>query len=215
MSLEVKICGLSTPETLAAACAGGADLVGLNFYAPSPRAVTVQMATDLAAQVSAGVTRVGLFVDADDETLAETVSAVGLDMLQLHGEESPSRVAAVKAATGLPVMKAIRLRQPEDLDIAKGYLEVADRLLFDAKPPPEATDALPGGNAVPFDWRILAGTEWSLPWMLAGGLTVANLAEAVSVTGARAVDVSSGVERAPGEKDPDLIREFLAAAKSS
>lgn len=214
MSLEVKICGLSTRETLAAACAGGADLVGFAFYPRSPRAVTTEQAVDLAAQVPAGVTKVGLFVDADDETLGVTAAAVGLGMLQLHGEESPSRVAAIKAATGLPVMKAIRLRQPEDLDLATAYLEVADRLLFDAKPPPEATDALPGGNAMTFDWRILAGTQWPLPWMLAGGLTAANLGEAVAVTGARAVDVSSGVERAPGEKDPDLIREFLAAAKT-
>ncbi len=214
MSLEVKICGLSTRETLAAACAGGADLVGFAFYPRSPRAVTTEQAVDLAAQVPAGVTKVGLFVDADDETLGETAAAVGLGMLQLHGEESPSRVAAIKAATGLPVMKAIRLRQPEDLDLATAYLEVADRLLFDAKPPPEATEALPGGNAMTFDWRILAGTQWPLPWMLAGGLTAANLGEAVAVTGARAVDVSSGVERAPGEKDPDLIREFLAAAKT-
>jgi phosphoribosylanthranilate isomerase len=214
MSLEVKICGLSTRETLAAACACGADLVGFAFYPRSPRAVTTEQAVDLAAQVPAGVTKVGLFVDADDETLGETAAAVGLGMLQLHGEESPSRVAAIKAATGLPVMKAIRLRQPGDLDLATAYLEVADRLLFDAKPPPEATDALPGGNAMTFDWRILAGTQWPLPWMLAGGLTAANLGEAVAVTGARAVDVSSGVERAPGEKDPDLIREFLAAAKT-
>jgi phosphoribosylanthranilate isomerase len=214
MSLEVKICGLSTRETLAAACAGGADLVGFAFYPRSPRAVTTEQAVDLAAQVPAGVTKVGLFVDADDETLGVTAAAVGLGMLQLHGEESPSRVAAIKAATGLPVMKAIRLRQPGDLDLATAYLEVADRLLFDAKPPPEATEALPGGNAMTFDWRILAGTQWPLPWMLAGGLTAANLGEAVAVTGARAVDVSSGVERAPGEKDPDLIREFLAAAKT-
>jgi phosphoribosylanthranilate isomerase len=214
MSLEVKICGLSTPETLAVACAGGADLVGFVFYAPSLRAVTAEEAAALAVQVPDGVTKVGLFVDAEDATLAETTSAVGLDMLQLHGEESPDRVAAIKEATGLPVMKAIRLRKPEDLDIAKGYLEVADRLLFDAKPPPEMVDALPGGNALAFDWRILAGSEWPMPWMLAGGLTAANLAEAVNVTGARAVDVSSGVERAPGEKDPELIREFLAEARS-
>jgi phosphoribosylanthranilate isomerase len=214
MALEVKICGLSTNETLSAALAGGADLVGLVFYARSPRALSPRQAAALAAQVPQGVCKVGLFVDADDETLAQTAHTVGLDMLQLHGEESPSRVAAIKAATGLPVMKVIKLRQPEDLAIARDYLEVADRLLFDAKPPPEATDALPGGNALSFDWHMLAGTDWPLPWMLAGGLTAANLAEAVAVTGARAVDVSSGVESAPGRKDPALIRKFLATARS-
>jgi phosphoribosylanthranilate isomerase len=214
MALEVKICGLSTGETLSAALAGGADLVGLVFYARSPRALSPRQAAALAAQVPQGVCKVGLFVDADDETLAQTAHTVGLDMLQLHGEESPSRVAAIKAATGLPVMKAIKLRQPEDLAVAKNYFEVADRFLFDAKPPPEATDALPGGNALSFDWHMLAGTDWPLPWMLAGGLTAANLTEAVAVTGARAVDVSSGVESAPGRKDPALIREFLATARS-
>ena len=213
MALEVKICGLSTDETLSAALAGGADLVGLVFYARSPRALSPRQAAALAAQVPQGVCKVGLFVDPDDETLAQTAHMVGLDMLQLHGEESPSRVAAIKAATGLPVMKVIKLRQPEDLAVAKNYFEVADRFLFDAKPPPEATDALPGGNALSFDWHMLAGTDWPLPWMLAGGLTAANLAEAVAVTGARAVDVSSGVESAPGRKDPALIREFLAAAR--
>jgi len=214
MALEVKICGLSTGEALSAALAGGADFVGLAFYARSPRALSPRQAAALAAQVPQGVCKVGFFVDADDETLAQTAHTVGLDMLQLHGEESPSRVAAIKAATGLPVMKVIKLRQPEDLAIARDYFEVADRLLFDAKPPPEATDALPGGNALSFDWHMLAGTDWPLPWMLAGGLTAANLAEAVAVTGARAVDVSSGVESAPGRKDPALIREFLATARS-
>ena len=213
MALEVKICGLSTDETLSAALAGGADLVGLVFYARSPRALSPRQAAALAAQVPQGVCKVGLFVDPDDETLAQTAHTVGLDMLQLHGEESPSRVAAIKAATGLPVMKVIKLRQPEDLAVAKNYFEVADRLLFDAKPPADDADALPGGNALSFDWHMLAGTSWPLPWMLAGGLTAANLAEAVAVTGARAVDVSSGVESAPGRKDPALIREFLAAAR--
>jgi phosphoribosylanthranilate isomerase len=213
MALEVKICGLSTELALDAALAGGADFVGLVFYARSPRALSPRQAAGLAAQVPQGVCKVGLFVDADNETLAQTAHTVGLDMLQLHGEESPSRVAAIKAATGLPAMKVIKLRQPEDLAVARDYFEVADRLLFDAKPPADDADALPGGNALSFDWHMLAGTSWPLPWMLAGGLTAANLAKAVAVTGARAVDVSSGVESAPGHKEPALIREFLAAAR--
>ncbi len=158
-----------------------------------------------------GITRVGLFVDADDATIAAVLAIAPLDLLQLHGSESPERVAAVKRRFARPVMKALPIAEPADVIAADAYLGVADRLLFDARPP-RRPDALPGGNGLVFDWRLIAGREWSLPWMLSGGLTAANLAEAVRLTGARAVDVSSGVESAPGVKDAAKIAAFLAAA---
>ncbi|WP_299623164.1 phosphoribosylanthranilate isomerase [Pelagibius sp.] len=214
MSVDVKICGISTPEAMAAAVEGGAAFVGLVFYPPSPRAVTPEQAAALAAPVPAGVTKTGLLVDADDATIESILKAVPLDLLQLHGGESPERIAAVKARFGLPVMKVVKLRQAGDLEAAAPFLDVADRLLFDAKPPAEMKDALPGGNAVAFDWSILAGRTWALPWMLAGGLTAANIDDAVAVTGAPALDISSGVEDAPGVKNPQKIRDFLTAAKA-
>jgi phosphoribosylanthranilate isomerase len=158
--------------------------------------------------------KTGLLVDAKDATIAAILKAVPLDLLQLHGSESPERVAAVKARFGLPVMKVVKLRQAGDLEAVGPFLAVADRLLFDAKPPAEMTDALPGGNALAFDWTLLSGTTWPLPWMLAGGLTPENVARAVALSGAPAVDVSSGVEDAPGKKNPQKIRAFLAAAQA-
>ena len=214
MSVDVKICGISTPEAMDAAVEGGAAFVGLVFYPPSPRAVTPEQAAALAAQVPEGVIKTGLLVDAGDAAIEAILKAVSLDLLQLHGGESPERVAAVKARFGLPVMKVVKLRQAGDLETAAPFLDVADRLLFDAKPPAEMKGALPGGNAVAFDWSILAGKTWVLPWMLAGGLTAANIADAVAVTGAPALDTSSGVEDAPGVKNPQKIRDFLAAAKA-
>ncbi|HMA14996.1 MAG: phosphoribosylanthranilate isomerase [Bacteroidota bacterium] len=214
MSVQVKICGISTPEAMAAAVEGGAAFVGLVFYPPSPRAVTPTQAAALAAPVPAGVTKTGLLVDADDATIEAILKEVPLDLLQLHGGESPQRVAAVKARFGLPVMKVVKLRQAGDLGAVEPFLAVADRLLFDAKPPAEMSGALPGGNAVAFDWTLLAGTTWPLPWMLAGGLTPDNVARAVAVSGAPAVDVSSGVEDAPGRKSVAKIKAFLAAAKA-
>jgi phosphoribosylanthranilate isomerase len=213
MSLAAKICGLSDAESIAAAVAGGAAFVGLVFYPPSPRAVTPERAGALCAAVPAGVTRVGLFVDAADDVIAAALAAAPLDLLQFHGRESPERVAAAKRRFGRPVMKVIPLAAPEDLALAEGYLGSADRLLFDARPPRRA-DALPGGNGLAFDWQLLAGRRWSLPWMLSGGLDAGNLAEAVRITGATAVDVSSGVESAPGVKDPRRIAAFLAAARA-
>lgn len=212
MNVQVKICGISTPEAMAAAVEGGAAFVGLVFYPPSPRAVTATQAAALASLVPVGVTKTGLLVDADDDAIEAILKEVPLDLLQLHGRESPERVAAVKARFGLPVMKVVKLRQAGDLEAVAPFLDVADRLLFDAKPPAEITSALPGGNAVAFDWTLLAGTTWPLPWMLAGGLTPENVARAVAVSGAPAVDVSSGVEDAPGRKSVAKIKAFLAAA---
>jgi phosphoribosylanthranilate isomerase len=214
MTVQVKICGISTPEAMTAAVEGGAAFVGLVFYPRSPRAVTPAQAAALAALVPAGVMKTGLLVDAEDATIAAILKEVPLDLLQLHGSESPERVAAVKARFGLPVMKVVKLRQAGDLEAVGPFLAVADRLLFDAKPPAEMTDALPGGNALAFDWTLLSGTTWPLPWMLAGGLTPENVARAVALSGAPAVDVSSGVEDAPGKKNPQKIRAFLAAAQA-
>ena len=214
MSVDVKICGLSTAETMTTAVEGGAAFVGLVFYPPSPRAVTPEQAAPLAALVPDGVIKTGLLVDAEDATIETILKDVPLDLLQLHGSETPERVAAIKARFGLPVMKVVKLRQQGDLEAVEPYLAVADRLLFDAKPPAEMTEALPGGNALAFDWSILAGTTWPIPWMLAGGLTPDNVAEAVRISGAPAVDVSSGVEDSPGVKNSNKIRAFLDAARA-
>jgi phosphoribosylanthranilate isomerase len=213
MTIEVKICGVNTPEALRATVEAGAEYVGLNFYPPSPRSVTLAQAAALGAAAPPRLCKVGLFVDVEDETIAETLAAVPLDMLQLHGGESPARVAEIRARFGLPVMKAVKIAGPEDVAAAEAYFRVADRLLFDAKPPKEMTEALPGGNALAFDWQLLAGKTWPLPWMLAGGLDPENVAEAARISGARAVDVVSGVEDRPGLKNPDKIRAFLASAK--
>jgi phosphoribosylanthranilate isomerase len=214
MALKIKICGITSAAAMNAAVAARVDYVGLMFYAPSPRYLTRVQAAELARLVPKGIIRVGVFVDAPDEVIAETVKDVGLDMLQLHGAEPPDRVRALRERFGLPVMRAIKLAGPDDLAAAAAFEAVADHLLFDAKPPPEMTDALPGGNALSFDWRLLIGYRGTRPWMLSGGLTAANLARAVAVTGAGAVDVSSGVETAPGVKDPALITAFAAAARA-
>jgi phosphoribosylanthranilate isomerase len=204
---------VNTPEALRATVEAGAEYVGLNFYPRSPRAVTPDQAAALTAAAPPRLCKVGLFVDVEDETIAKTLAAVGLDMLQLHGGESPARVAEIRARFGLPVMKAVKIADLADVAAAEAYLRVADRLLFDAKPPKEMTGALPGGNALTFDWQLLAGKTWPIPWMLAGGLEAANVAEAARISGARALDVVSGVEDRPGLKNPDKIRAFLAAAK--
>jgi len=212
MKVAAKICGINAPAALAAAVAGGAQLVGFVFYPPSPRNVTLEQAAALAARVPAGITRVGLFVDAADATLAAVIDRVPLDLLQFHGRETPRRVADVKARFRKPVMKVIPIAGPEDADLAVPYLEVADWLLFDAKPPRADVGALPGGNGLAFDWQLLGGRSWSRPWMLSGGLTPKNVAEAVATTHAQAVDVSSGVEIRPGIKDLTKIAAFLMAA---
>ncbi len=213
MTVEAKICGINAPEALDAAVRGGARYVGLNFYPPSPRSVTAEEAAALAARAPEGVTCVGLFVDPDDETLATTLARVPLDLLQLHGGEAPRRVAEIRARFGRPVMKAIKVAQEADLEEVAAYAGVVDRLLFDAKAPKTMKGALPGGNAFAFDWQLIAGRVWSRPWMLSGGLDADNLAEAVGVTGAGAVDVSSGVEDRPGRKSLDKIAAFLGVAR--
>jgi len=213
MTTEVKICGVNTSEALHAAVEAGAEFVGLNFYPPSPRFVTPKQAAALAAAAPQRLCKVGLFVDVEDETIARTLATVPLDLLQLHGSESPARVAQIKARFGLPVMKVVKIAEYADLAAAETYFRAADRLLFDAKPPKEMTGALPGGNALALDWQLLAGRTWPLPWMLAGGLDPSNVAEAARISGARAVDVSSGIEDRPGLKNPDKIRAFVTAAK--
>ncbi|HXP05878.1 MAG TPA: phosphoribosylanthranilate isomerase [Stellaceae bacterium] len=212
MSVVAKICGLSSEAAVEAAVAGGAAYVGFVFYPPSPRAVTPGRAGALCAAVSAGVQRVGMFVDADDAAIEAVLAAAPLDILQFHGAETPERVAEVKRRFGRKVMKAISVAGLEDVAAASRYEDAADMLLFDAKPPRRA-DALPGGNGLVFDWQLIAGRKWRLPWMLSGGLTAALLPEAVRISGAKAVDVSSGVERRPGDKDPDKIRAFLEVAR--
>ena len=212
MAVRAKICGINSREALDAAVAGGASFVGFVFYPPSPRALTPAAAGELAAAVPRTVGKLGLFVDDPDERIADVLAKAPLDMLQLHGQETPARVAAIRRHFGLPVMKAVKVAGADDLAAADGYVGVADWLLFDAKPPKEMTGALPGGNALAFDWQLLAGRAWPSPWMLSGGLTPENLGEAVRISGARVVDVSSGVEAAPGQKDPAKIAAFLAEA---
>jgi len=213
MRVAAKICGLSTEAAVTAAVAGGADYLGFVFYPPSPRAITGAKAARLCASVHPGITRVGLFVDADDDTIGAVLAEAPIDILQFHGHESPDRVADVKLRFALPVMKALAIAAPEDVLDATRYEQVADILLFDAKPP-RRPDALPGGNGLAFDWRLIAGWTWRRRWMLSGGLTAELLPEAVRISGAAAVDVSSGVENRPGEKDLDKIRDFLAAARA-
>lgn len=213
MALRAKICGLRTAEAVAAAVAGGAAFVGFVFYAKSPRAVTPEQAASLGRLVPASVGKVGLFVDEGDDRLAEVLAAAPLDLLQLHGAETPTRLAEIRARHGVPVMKAISVTGPRDIEGAAAFTEVADWLMFDAKPPKGMAGALPGGNALAFDWQLLAGHSWPRPWMLAGGLDAGNLAAAARISGAAYVDVSSGVEDAPGHKNPAKIAAFLAAAR--
>ncbi|MCM2561483.1 phosphoribosylanthranilate isomerase [Lutimaribacter sp. EGI FJ00015] len=210
--IRVKICGITRPEDVDACASGGATYLGFNFFPKSPRYVAPDSAAALALRAPVGLAKVALVVDADDATLDEIVADVALDMIQLHGRESPERVAQVRARYGLPVMKAIGIAEAADLAKIDSYAPVADQLLIDAKPPKDAV--LPGGNGLAFDWRLLQGRKyWQKPWMLAGGLTPENAAEAVRLTGARQVDVASGVESAPGVKDAALIRRFVAAAR--
>jgi phosphoribosylanthranilate isomerase len=194
---------------MAAAVAGGARLVGLVFYPPSPRALSPAAAARLTRDVPGHVGRVGLFVDPEDGAVAEVVDRVPLDLLQLHGAESPARVRELKQRFGLPVIKAIKIAERPDLDTARPYLDAADWLLFDARPPSTMTAALPGGNALSFDWSLLAGRSWPRPWILAGGIDCENVALAVARSGAVMVDVSSGVEDAPGRKSVEKITAFL------
>jgi phosphoribosylanthranilate isomerase len=208
--IRVKICGLREAAHVEAAVRAGAAYVGFVFFPRSPRNLSLAEAAALAVAVPPGVAKVALTVDADDAALDALLAQVPVDMLQLHGHESPARVAEVRARFGLPVMKAVGVATEADLPALDDYGRVADQLLVDAKPAPGAD--LPGGNGLAFDWRLVAGRRWPVPWMLAGGLTPENVAEAVRLTGARQVDVSSGVESVPGFKDPVKIEDFLEAA---
>lgn len=211
--VRVKICGLRTPADVAAVAAAGAGYAGFVFFPKSPRHLTIAAARDLALGAPEGLCKVALVVDMDDAGLDAIVEAVPLDMLQLHGHESADRVAEVKARYGLPVMKAMGVAGEDDLALLREMSLVADQLLVDAKPAPGAT--LPGGNGLAFDWRLLVGRKWLCPWMLAGGLTPENVAQAIRLTGARQVDVSSGVESAPGVKDAAKIAAFVEAAQGT
>ncbi|MCR4267510.1 phosphoribosylanthranilate isomerase [Nitratireductor sp. ZSWI3] len=213
MTLDIKICGLKTPEAVAAALDGGASHVGFIFFEKSPRNVSPQAAGALRKAALGRARAVAVSVDADDEALDAIVEAMAPDMLQLHGSESPERVAAVKARYRLPVMKAFSIREAADLEGIAPYRGIADRFLFDAKPPKGAE--LPGGNGVPFDWRVLAALDGDVNYMLSGGLNAANIGAALRVVSPQGIDVSSGVESAPGEKNPELIREFFDAARAA
>lgn len=214
MAVAAKICGINDPVAMRTALETGASFVGLVFYPPSPRSVTPGEAAALAALVPDSVGRVGLFVDPMDDDIDRVLAETPLDLLQLHGGEAPERVAGLKARTGLKVMKAIPIADESDFARADGYLDVVDWLMFDAKPPKDMANALPGGNALSFEWRLLGGRSWKRPWMLAGGLDAANVGEAVRLSGAATVDTSSGVEDAQGKKNPEKIRAFLEAVSS-
>ena len=213
MSLIVKICGLSTRETLDVALDAGADMVGFVFFPPSPRHLGFDVARDLGQAVKRRAAKVALTVDADDATLAGIVEALQPDLLQLHGHESAARLSDIRRKFGLPLMKALPVETAADLAILAEYRDVADRILFDARPPRDATR--PGGLGAAFDWHVLENIDLALPFMVSGGLHAGNVAEAVRVTRAGGVDVSSGVERTSGVKDPDMIRAFIRAARAS
>jgi phosphoribosylanthranilate isomerase len=213
MSLLVKICGLSTRETLDVALGAGADMVGFVFFPPSPRHLSLETARELGRQAKGRAAKVALAVDADDATLANIVETLQPDLLQLHGMETIARLRDIKQKFGLPVMKALPVETAADLTPLAGYAAVADRILFDARAPKEATR--PGGLGAVFDWHLLEKLDLQLPFMVSGGLHVGNVAEAVRATRTGGVDVSSGVERSPGVKDPEIIRAFIRAARSS
>lgn len=213
MDVRVKVCGLSTAADVDAAAKAGAAYAGFVFFPKSPRNVSIEQARKVAVLAPIGLAKVALVVNADNALLDEITEKVALDILQLHGSESPERVAEVRARYGLPVMKAVGVATAEDLLQLAVYEQVCDQILVDAKAPKGAK--LPGGNGLAFDWKLIAGRRWARPWMLAGGLTPENVAQAVELTGAVQVDVSSGVESAPGQKDAGLIQRFVTAAKGA
>lgn len=214
MTVKAKICGLNSLTSITAAVEGGADYIGLVFYPPSPRSVTIHQAKELTVSVPEHVTKVGLFVNIDNENLSQIINKVSLDLLQLHGSETPERVFEIKAKTGMPVMKAIHIAEEDDLFKINEFAEVADKILFDAKAPSSMKNALPGGNSLSFDWNLLTQLNWRKDWMLSGGLNTKNVINAIDTTGATSVDVSSGVESKPGIKDLTLISAFLDTVKS-
>jgi len=215
MPVDVKICGLKTESALEVALANGADYVGFVFYEASPRNIDTATMKKLADKARGRAKIVALLVNPDDVLLGEVIDTANPDMIQLHGEETPERVAEIVQRFGRPVMKALKVNRTEDAQNAFAYAGKADLILFDAKAPQDRPGTLPGGNGIAFDWRVLEGVRGKIDYMLAGGLTHLNVAKAIRMTGAKAVDVSSGVEARPGEKDPELIRRFLQAAKAA
>ncbi|VAV93496.1 Phosphoribosylanthranilate isomerase [hydrothermal vent metagenome] len=214
MIIHAKICGLSTRETVKAAVDAGASHLGFVFFAKSPRNISPEQVAELCRDIPLSVIKTGVFVDPENEQLDRILAMAPLDLLQLHGSESPARVQEVKARFKRPVMKAIALSDPDDMAGIKAYESCADMLLFDAKAPPELTDALPGGNGRAFDWNIIHAAEINLPWMLSGGLNMDNIAEAIAISGAQMIDVSSGVESRPGQKDIAKIKAFMNKVNS-
>ena len=210
--VSVKICGLANVDDVRACADAGANYMGLVFFEKSPRNITIPAARELALAAPLGLAKVALVVNPSDAELDAITGTVPLDMLQLHGRETPERVTEVKARYGLPVMKAVGIADGDDLPKLESYFGVADQILVDAKPPKGGE--LPGGNGLSFDWRLIAGCRWPCPWMLAGGLTPENVAEAVKMIGAKQVDVSSGVEDAPGQKNAELIQKFVQSSRS-
>ncbi|MGB0569217.1 MAG: phosphoribosylanthranilate isomerase [Paracoccaceae bacterium] len=210
--VSVKICGLATVDDVRACADAGANYMGLVFFEKSPRNIIIPAARELALAAPLGLAKVALVVNPSDAELDAITATVPLDMLQLHGRETPERVAEVKARYGLPVMKAVGIADGDDLPKLESYFGVADQILVDAKPPKGGE--LPGGNGLSFDWRLIAGRRWPCPWMLAGGLTPENVAEAVKMTGTKQVDVSSGVEDAPGQKNAELIQKFVQSSRA-
>ena len=210
--VSVKICGLATVDDVRACADAGANYMGLVFFEKSPRNITLPAAREMALAAPLGLAKVALVVNPSDAELNAITASVPLDMVQLHGRETPERVAEVKARYGLPVMKAVGIADEDDLPKLESYFGVADQILVDAKPPKGGE--LPGGNGLSFDWRLIAGRRWPCPWMLAGGLTPENVAEAVKMTGTKQVDVSSGVEDAPGQKNAELIQKFVQSSRA-
>ena len=214
MSVLAKICGITDESAMRAAVINGANFVGLVFYPPSPRSLDAMSASRLVSLVPPSITKVGLFVNPINNQLNSVLNDVSLDLIQLHGEETPERCNEIRKIFGLPVMKVIKVSNIYDIEGVSDYYEAVDWLMFDAKAPDSMDNALPGGNALKFDWNLLAGRKWSLPWMLAGGLNAENVGTAVAESGAMIVDVSSGVESSPGEKDPLEIERFMQAVLS-
>ena len=210
--VSVKICGLATVKDVHACAQAGANYMGLVFFEKSPRNISIPAARELSLAAPLGLAKVALVVNPSDAELDAITQTVPLDMIQLHGKETPERVAQVKARYGLPVMKAVGIADADDLPKLESYFGVADQILVDAKPPQGGE--LPGGNGLSFDWRLIAGRRWPCPWMLAGGLIPDNVAEAIKMTGTTQVDVSSGVEDAPGIKSPDLIQKFVQSSRA-
>lgn len=215
MSAFVKTCGLSTIDTLNAAISAGARYVGFVFYPPSPRNVSVEQAKALADNIDNDVLKVGVFVNPDDALLSEVLSSVELDIIQLHGNESLDRVSFIRSKFSKLVMKAISVSSKSDIELARDYEDKVDMLLFDAKAPLDMESSLPGGNGLAFDWQLISGEKWHVPWMLSGGLDATNVAQAIKISGANVVDVSSGLENKPGSKDIDKIIEFMDAVQKA